>query len=249
MPHSPALRTASTRYIVIPPSFFAHASQAGQSSRPSSVRPDNTSPVRNEDCVKEIVLIILQIKMSFASQQAARLAQQRVAKQDEALTQGTTTKVSSMASSTPSTTSSFRTNCMSASSTSPPIPSSSSQRSQDIGQMIKTLRNLEDRLDDLLSKFQVLEDLDISPHLDSQYLYHYSQNGLQKHLSITSQNFPLVALRELLRFEQELCFVEAHGNKDIEVRRKNVANRIKETTAYLDKIIQGTWWIAHSKRT
>ncbi|KAG6886756.1 hypothetical protein C0992_002516 [Termitomyces sp. T32_za158] len=253
MAHSPAFHTARTKHVVIPPSFFSHASQAGQSSRSSklaSVQPDRPSPVRNEGCMERIVLIILQIKMSFASQQAARLAQRRVAKQNEAMTTETTTKVSSI-SSTISTTSLPRRNYTSASSTSPSI-FSSSQRSQDISQTIKVLRSLEDRLDDLLSKFHVIDPTYIiSPHLDPCYLYRRSQVRPLKHLSITSEKFPvIVALGELLKsLEQELGLVEAHGNQDIEVWRKGVANRIKKIAAYLEKTVHGLWSIVHPKQT
>lgn len=238
MPHCPDFHAASTKYAMIPSSFFAHASEAGQTNRSSklpSVQRDHLS----------------RVKMSFASQQAARLAQQRIEKQKEAMAKGTEStstctnsspKVSWMTSSRPSTTSSPRNNHPSASATDSSVPSSSSQGNQDIGQAIKTLRNLEDRLHDFLIVFQIPDHLDFL-HLDPPYLYQDAQPLTR--LSMTLHNSPVIALGELLKsLEQELGFVEAHGNEYIEVWRNKLANRIKKTTAYLEKEVDDLWWIS-----
>ncbi|KAH0582032.1 hypothetical protein H2248_011687 [Termitomyces sp. 'cryptogamus'] len=246
MTHSPIFRATSTRYIAIPPSFFAHASPAGQSTRFSksfSGKPVVPPPT----------------KMSSASQQAARLAQQRVTKQKETMTKGTSsTRASSStrvcwttsSSSTSSPSPSSHTSTSSTRSDSSSISSFSSLGTQEISQAVQTLRNMEDRLDDILSKFRMPDHLDfISTHMHPPYLYYYSRNGPLTHLSFTTRNSPVIALGNLLNsLEQELGFLEVDGNNCIEARKNNIANRIKETMANLEKRVHDLWWAALSKQ-
>ncbi|KAG6901525.1 hypothetical protein C0995_010899 [Termitomyces sp. Mi166 len=241
MSHSPVFRTTSTKYIVIPPSSFAHASPAGQSIR--SPKSPSTQPDLSPT------------KMTLASQQAARLAQQRVA---QAMSKGknptragsSRTRVSWASPSSPTKSSSPSGHASTARNSCPSISSSPSLGSQEISRTVETLCNMEDRLDDFLSNFHIPDHLDfISTHLDPQYLYYYSKNGPLTHLSITPQNSRVIALGELLNsLEQELGFVEANGDSCIEVRKQIVANRVNETTVDLEKRVHDLWWTAISEK-